>query len=256
MPTIADNYAAALLADAAYVPEFWDGMQPSDLETALKPRMTSTLAKFIADNFEIASTIDLEAGSGFNATAWRGRAGTPCAWQIHVLMRGTSSGDDGLADISLALSSLVRGQVQDMVNWWLRVSTPTNASAVQVSYEAVDTGQVDMHGAPIYEYQWTQSSVQGEGLIAPAELAAGVYVNGHSLGGYLAAAFIRLLGNYAKVKHTTTFNSAGFAADSDPGFNAIAAANEATFAGRPGRGSGGLRRASQDRTKACVGAML
>lgn len=64
MPTIADNYAAALLADAAYVPEFWDGMQPSDLETALKPRMTSTLAKFIADNFEIASTIDLEAGSG------------------------------------------------------------------------------------------------------------------------------------------------------------------------------------------------
>ncbi len=51
----------------------------------------------------------------------------------------------------------------------------------------------------------------GQGLISAADLARGIEVNGHSLGGYLATAFARLLGSYAHVQQVSTFNSAGFA---------------------------------------------
>jgi len=42
--------------------------------------MTSELVKYIADNFEVLGAIDtldaIGAGSGFDATVWKGRAGT------------------------------------------------------------------------------------------------------------------------------------------------------------------------------------
>ena len=114
-----------------------------------------------------------------------------------------------------------------MVNWWLRITTPTGRSTEPYAY-SIETQAVErLMDAP------------GEGRLSPEEIAAGVNVNSHSQGGYLAAAFTRLLGNHAAVKHTTTFNSAGFAADSDPGFNVIAAANDDTFFG-PRRRFGSL----------------
>ena len=94
---------AATLADAAYAKDLTDDMLPADIERKLKEGLTPTLAKLVSDNFEIASTIDLESGSGFNATVWRGVAGKPYAGQVHVSMRGTSSGDDFLADVALTL---------------------------------------------------------------------------------------------------------------------------------------------------------
>jgi hypothetical protein len=63
-----------------------------------------------------------------------------------------------------------------------------------------------------------KGDVPGKGLVSAADLAQGIEVNGHSLGGYLATAFTRLFGSQAHVAHTSTFNSAGFAPGSEPAF--------------------------------------
>lgn len=247
MPNLNQLQTAALLADAAYATDLQDNMTGQALEEKLKSGLTPTLAKLIGDNFEVASAIDLAdlPNSGFAAVVWRGRATTPYAGQIYVSMRGTEEWTaDFLTDLELIPNGNAGRQVLDMVNWWLRITTPASQWAMQYFVEPA-SGAVER-----------LSDARGTGQISAAERAAGTRIIGHSLGGFLASAYTRLLGNHAKLRRATTFNSAGFATDSDPGFNVIAAANEATFAGRPGRGSGGLRRASQGRTKACVGAML
>jgi hypothetical protein len=75
MTTINDTYINALLADAAYVKDL---TALSDLQNLLSPRMTPTLAKYVADNFSVVTQIDSNdlTGSGFDATVWRGKTGT------------------------------------------------------------------------------------------------------------------------------------------------------------------------------------
>ncbi|WP_418317609.1 calcium-binding protein [Piscinibacter sakaiensis] len=62
-------------------------------------------------------------------------------------------------------------------------------------------------------------SAPGTGLISQQDLAGGVIVNGHSLGGFLAAAFTRLLGTHANAQSTVTFNSPGFRSGSEAAFH-------------------------------------
>ena len=95
-----------------------------------------------------------------------------------------------------------------MINWWLKITTPVGQSAHQLGHTA----------DAVSGFISPASDVPGTGLISAAELANGIEVNGHSLGGYLAAAFTRLFGAQAHVTHTTTFNSAGFALGSESAF--------------------------------------
>jgi Ca2+-binding RTX toxin-like protein len=105
-------------------------------------------------------------------------------------------------------------QVIDMANWWLRITTATTADVPQwkCAYN-VDLGT----------YEWAQTFAAGEGLVSQQDRAAGVEVVGHSLGGYLASAFTRLLGQQANVIHTSTFNSAGFGPGSEAAFQDLQA---------------------------------
>ena len=135
MTTISKSYIHALLADATYK-NVTPSMNRDDVVGILSERMTPTLAKFIADTFEVHSAIDtpdaIGAGSGFDATVWKGRAGTPFEGQVFVSTRGTepkAGGQDFLANVDLALNDAARAQIVDMVNWWLRETASEGASA-------------------------------------------------------------------------------------------------------------------------------
>ena len=197
MNTIEKSYLNALLADATYARDLQAGDSGSQLEGRLSTRMTPTLAKFIGDNFEVAAHAESDDifASGFDATVWRGRANTAHAGKIYVSMQGTLGLQDFLTDAKLTLTGNAGQQVMDMVNWWLRLSTPVGQMAKQVAYSFNPaTGFIAV------------GSASGLGLVSAAELAGGLEVNGHSLGGYLATAFTRLLGRQAKVTQTSAVN--------------------------------------------------
>jgi len=78
MTTIHDAYINALLADATYAlaTNKPNGYSSDDLKSllSLNTRMTSTVAQYIGDNFTVVTHIDSNdvAGTGFDATVWRG----------------------------------------------------------------------------------------------------------------------------------------------------------------------------------------
>jgi hypothetical protein len=206
MTTIDTAFINGMLADASYVSGLANGRSGSDLAGDLGPRMIPTLADYIGKNFTVVTQI--ESGlSSFDATVWRANSADGTAnpnGKVYVSMRGTQQFTDFLVDVDLAVTGNARAQVTDMVNWWLRASTPIGQQAKQI----VALG-------PLYALT---TSVPGQGIVSASDLAAGVEVNGHSLGGYLASAFTRLFGNQAHVSHTSTFNSAGFAPGSEAAF--------------------------------------
>ncbi|RCS56714.1 calcium-binding protein, partial [Parvibium lacunae] len=213
--TINQAYINALLADASYVENLGNGQTGEILlnNRDLIGRMTLTQAKFIADNFTVVSAEDkpdAPFGSSFEGVVWRGNAGTDYAGQIYVSMRGSQQITDFLVDGDLATSGAARAQVLDMVNWWLRITTPAGQMAKQISeynYGLTNT----------WAYVYT-TSVPGEGLV-PAN--ATLNVNGHSLGGHLASAFARIFGGQADMASVNTFNSAGFLPGSESVFNKL-----------------------------------
>lgn len=210
MPTIQEAYWNALLADATYALDAnADNVSGQLLIDVLKSRMTEPLATYIAANFSLVTHIEIDdvAGSGFDATVWRRSDG-----KLYVSMQGTEGLQDFLTDAVLAIAGNAGQQVIDMVNWWLKITTPVGQAAHQIG-RTVDA---------VSGFISPASDVPGAGLIAAAELVNGIEVNGHSLGGYLAAAFTRLLGSQAHVEHTTTFNSAGFALGSEGAFVELA----------------------------------
>jgi|GEM_PF-1937287 len=217
MATIQDIYINALLADACYIEGLSDGVTGFDQKLMVK-RMTPTLAKFIGDNFEVASHFESNDWyeSGFDATVWRGRLDTAYAGKVYVSMQGTLGLQDFLTDLRLALTGNAGQQLIDMANWWLKITTPVEQLAPQITQIAPN-------------FLTAAASVQGTGRVKATELINGVEVNGHSLGGYLASGFTRLFGSQAHVLHTTTFNSAGFALGSEYAFSALTAAIGQSF---------------------------
>ena len=208
MNTNFDAYKNALLADATYALTIdnWNNRTGEAVETELKERMTPTLAKYIGENFTVVTHIETpDVGtSGFDATVWRENA----SGKLYVSMQGTKGASDFLTDVKLTFGGNAGLQIIDMANWWLRITTPVGQMARQIGTE------VD----PVSGFVSAKSDVPGTGLVSAADLAKGVEVNGHSLGGYLATAFTRLFGSQAHVTHTNTFNSAGFAPGSESAF--------------------------------------
>jgi hypothetical protein len=124
-------------------------------------------------------------------------------------MRGTQGTTDIADDVDLAGSGVPTRQVVSMVNWWLRLTAPTNAQAVQIQalYHVVPSIPTP---TVVFDGYGAAPSVAGSGtLVGQSSIAA---VNGHSLGGYLATAFTRLFGGSLgyNVQSVNTFNSAGF----------------------------------------------
>ena len=221
MATISSTYINALLADATYV-NLIPGSSATKIKTDLDIRMTSELAKYIADNFEVLGAIDtpdaIGAGSGFDATVWKGRAGTEFDGQVFVSTRGTepdAGGQDLLADADLAVSVAARSQIIDMVNWWLRESTPEGVQAKQIKWDPLRPKPGSL--IEIEPGVVLATTVSGTGNLVGV---TNVQVNGHSLGGHLASSFARIFGgeNLAaagslRVDRIATFNSAGFNGD-------------------------------------------
>ena len=191
-----------------------DGLQGDKLAEALSPRLTPSLAKFVSDNFTIVSHTEGShwLGSSFDGTVWRGNAGTPYANKTYVSMRGTQELPDFVADLDLATNSAARAEIADMVNWWLRITTPVGQMATQIALVNIPVPILPSFFVPAL-------SVSGTGELAGV---SHVEVNGHSLGGHLASAFARIFGNQLGIDHVTTFNSAGFIITSEPVFQNIA----------------------------------
>lgn len=204
MPTINDAFINAILADACYVDNLVPGMTGQDLKEKLEGRMTEELSDFIGQNFEVKNQAAGFASS-FEATVWQGKQGTAYAGQVYVSMRGTQETTDFVVDADLAISGLAHAQLVDMVNWWLRETTPANVAALQIGLRV--TTQPSTPPLVLQDFVAAES-VLGTGNLAG--LGSIKSVNGHSLGGYLASAFIRLLGNQQPPIEINTFNSAGF----------------------------------------------
>ena len=208
MTTITNAYTNALLADATYALKL-NGLENKtggDLTKLLTDRMTPTLAKYIGDNFTVVTHIETDdtLTSGFDATVWKENA----TGKIYLSLQGTTGLQDFLTDVSLAFTGNAGQQVIDMANWWLKITTPVGQMARQIGH-TVDAVSGLVSAA---------NDVPGAGLVSAADLAQGIEVNGHSLGGYLATAFTRLFGSEAHVSHTSTFNGAGFALGSESAF--------------------------------------
>ncbi|MFE8643837.1 calcium-binding protein [Sphingomonas sp. NCPPB 2930] len=213
MKNISNAYINALLADATYAlnDNNINGLTGSSLEalSGFAERMTSTLAKYIGENFTVVNHIETSdvSASGFDATVWREKA----SGKIYVSLQGTAGFQDFLTDATLTLNGNAGQQVIDMVNWWLKITTPVGQMARQIG-NTVDA---------VSGFVSVASDVPGTGLVSAADLAQGIEINGHSLGGYLATAFTRLFGSEAHVEHTSTFNSAGFALGSEAVFASL-----------------------------------
>lgn len=215
MTGIANNFINSLLADATYV-NVTASMDRDRVIEALRPRMTSTQAEFIATNFGVASSITSPDGSGFDATVWEGRPGTEYAGQVFVSTRGTEfpSVDVWGADVDLALNVAARSQIIDMVNWWMRETAPAGVPVAQIKWDPLRTKPGTI--SEIEPGLVLADSVAGTGHLVGT---TSVQVNGHSLGGHLASAFARIFGGdtpaggSVRVESVATFNSAGFNGD-------------------------------------------
>ena len=230
MTTIQKDYINALLADASYV-DLTQGMSKDDLILELSERMTPTLAAYIAANFEVASSINSPdiplLGSGFDATVWRGKAGTAFAGQVFVSTRGTEPPGVDIwgADADLATNVAARSQIIDMVNWWLRGSASTTEQARQLLWQ----NEIRAADGQIVQPEGYVLGVPAAGTGELAGVTA-VQINGHSLGGHLAAAFARIFGGNTGItgsvdaQGVATFNSAGFNANAaEPFFQQLQA---------------------------------
>ena len=205
MTALNDAYINALLADASYV----DRLETSEANERLAARLTQALADFITTNFEVLD--QSPTNDGFSAVVWKGKVGTEYAGQTYVSMRGTYGLQDNLDDAQLAATGVSYSQLRDMVNWWLRETTPAGQMAMQIDF----TTTTVVTPSPLPPFlpliTFDNNFVSAPSVLASGGALKGMtavdFVNGHSLGGYLSTAFERIFGN---VGHLSTFNSAGF----------------------------------------------
>ena len=201
MPTTAmnDAYINALLADASYV----NGLEEVNINSLLTTRLTKPLADFITNNFDVLSQTN-SADGGFDAVVWKGQVGTPYEGKTYVSMRGTQEFPiDLLDDAQLATTGVAYSQIANMVNWWLRETTPAGQLAKQIGVFTIP-----VPGYPDVHHFVEAGSASGTGKLQNVTFIDSI--NGHSLGGYLATSFARLFGNQWPVSGLSTFNSAGF----------------------------------------------
>lgn len=199
---ITTAFLNAVLSDASYVDGLTRGMTEDALATELRKRLTEPLAIYIANRFEVVTqyTEGNWAGSGFSATVWKNRS----TGQIYMSFRGTEGAADFITDIDLAAGSgIARAQELTMINWYLRATTPVGQDVKQMR-EALGV--------------FVTNSATASGELYEIRNAT-MIANGHSLGGHLATAFVRLFPG--AVSASNTFNGAGFIPSSEDTFRKI-----------------------------------
>lgn len=201
MKPIETAYINALLADASYVPVSGGVDVPK-----MKERMTATQSTFIAQNFEVRSSIETPTllGMGFDAVVWRGKPSSDYAGKVFVSMRGTQGFQDIADDVALASRGIPHQQIAAMVNWWLKNTASTSNTSVQ-QIKVVETVVTVVPPLSAYSFALDQPTT-GTGTLSDVGVIEAV--NGHSLGGYLATAFIRLFG--ANVRSVNAANETNF----------------------------------------------
>jgi hypothetical protein len=210
MNTINETYINALLADASYVrlqtiPDGGDEKSPptgilrtaAQINAALAARLTQPQADFITANFTVLNQV-LSPTGGFDAVVWQGKAGTAYAGKNYVSMRGTQGLTDIADDIGLAAKGIPYDQVVSMVNWWLKNTAAAGVAARQIKASTTISGTSFERDIPTL----------GTGVLEGIDTITSI--NGHSLGGYLCTAFVRLFGKAWDMQSINTFNSAGF----------------------------------------------
>ncbi|QBC42388.1 hypothetical protein [Iodobacter fluviatilis] len=110
MTIIHDAYINALLADAAYVSDLDKNDTGPQLAGKLKPRMTTTLAKYIGDHFTVVTPAS-SPNSSFNVTVWKNNASS----QLTVSMLGTQQGTDFVVDGDLVLTGNGRASIDNTI---------------------------------------------------------------------------------------------------------------------------------------------
>jgi hypothetical protein len=191
-------FVNALLADASYVNLKGNDnilLTGQDLTDALALRLTQPLAEFITQNFTI-KTQEIAPSESFSAVVWEGKAGTDYASKVFLSMRGTADGADLVDDVGLAALGVPYDQLAEMVNWWLRETTPVGQHVTQLRVSG---------GLGYYFFEIDNSvNVQGTGHLT--NISHIDSVNGHSLGGYLATSFERIFGSNVSIGQISTFN--------------------------------------------------
>ena len=201
MKPIETAYINALLADASYVPVDGGVDVPK-----MKERMTATQSAFIAQNFEVLSSIETPAllGMGFDAVVWRGKPSSDYAGKVFVSMRGTQGFQDIADDFALASRGIPHQQIADMANWWLK-NTASSSNNSEQQIKVVETVVTVVPPLSAYSFALDQPTT-GTGKLSDVGVIEAV--NGHSLGGYLATAFTRLFG--ANVQSVNAANETNF----------------------------------------------
>lgn len=201
MNKIKDDFISAILADATYALDAngIEGKTGEKLKDLLEGRMTPELAQYIGDNFTVVTHYESSdyTDSGLDATVWQRKSDG----KYFVSMQGTAGLMDFATDADLTASGTATAQIMDMVNWWLRITTPAGQEANQYTY--LSAPGPDAQAVVVVP----ALSVAGEGLITGM---GSVEVVGHSLGGHLATSFARIFGNSLPLSGVSTFNSAGF----------------------------------------------
>ncbi|WP_167241484.1 hypothetical protein, partial [Massilia genomosp. 1] len=115
-----------------------------------------------------------------------------------------------------------RKQVVDMVNWWFRETGALNARVRQIALWNLPPNSPTVP-PPELKYGTFVNAPDGvgTGLIKAEMISKGIEVSGHSLGGYLASAFVRLFNVQLPGVHAATFNGAGFSFRSDQAFQGL-----------------------------------
>ena len=190
MPTLNDAFVNALLADASYVSVLNDAgdlIPASDRYIAFAKRLTPTLATYLTTNFAILDQ-KISPDGGFDAVVWQGLAGTPFAGKVYVSTRGTQELQDFADDGDLSARGVPYTQIANMVNWWLRQTTPANQYAKQIGVYS----SPGLYGVPAFKQFVAAPDVAGTGKLSGVTSIESV--NGHSLGGYMASGFTCVFG--------------------------------------------------------------
>ena len=179
--------------------------------------MTPDLADYIGSNFRLVTQFTGPFIPSFDASVWQDKT----TGETYVSMRGTQEIWDFIEDGNLVTTGLAHKQLAAMVNWWLRVTTSGEAAQIAVR---TTIGTIPGTSIPILQRDFVAADpVQGTGELD--QLTFIKSVDGHSLGGYLASAFVRLFGSEWPVEAINTFNSAGFSkpstANIESGLNQI-----------------------------------
>ncbi|NHN37434.1 hypothetical protein G8764_09040 [Pseudomaricurvus alcaniphilus] len=214
MTKLTDLFDYSSLAMAAYA----NGELMSDLKADGVEFSNSQAEKFLK-KFEHQETSP-DTLTGFSGSFYMVKAGESSGSFVFTL-RGTDGNfiknpvefyKDYISDLSLGVLGTATLQIMDMLNFYLQAITPANEQVAQyqinVGVSTSDAGLMLAEKAP------------ANGLGIPGlNATTPIIVTGHSLGGHLAQAFVRLFPNIVSAAYT--YNAPGINSGVD-GFDHLA----------------------------------